>query len=239
MLQFQNVFVSICTSRPSIHLKSPYVADISLCDTSYLAHSPALGMDGYISKDKHVLVQKKNDPKAKCSYGILAVLNNNVWVGANPLHANSLFKSGLLNNTFPHFRNPYNIKSESVLDHSRFDFFINNDTYIEVKSCLIKKDNVAVFPVGNKKNGTISERANKHVSHLSEISPHFKTFIVFMILRDDVDSFSPNKIKDPLFHSILHNAYYNGVNVLAYQFKLHFQNNSLSYSFIGELPVIF
>lgn len=212
-----------CTARPSKICKSPYVADITLENTSYLAHSPALGMDGYIANGKRVLVSKIEKPTGSCVYKILAAFdeNKNIYVGANPLHANRLFHEACKNNLFiDDFGEIFSIVPEYTHGDSRFDFFINDSIYVEVKSVLIEKNNTAIFPVGNKKKGTISERANKHVSELTTLAKSGQSCaIVFMVLREDVDSFQTNP-KDELFSSLIKNAYMQGVQVLIYQFKV-------------------
>jgi sugar fermentation stimulation protein A len=221
---YGNTTIATCLHRPSKICKSPYVADISIENSEFLAHSPALGMDGYIATNKKVLVSPISNPKGSCKYSIYAAYDdkNEIYVGANPLHANKCFhqacKQGLLHEDFGEIQS---IVPEYTHGNSRFDFFINDCVYVEVKSVLIERDNVAYFPVGNKKNGTISERANKHISELSELASNGQSCaIVFMVLREDVESFMPNS-KDTLFCEALKNAEVNGVKVLVYQCEIH------------------
>lgn len=237
LLTFDNSIEALCTARPSKECKSPYVADVEYEGRSYIAHSPALGMGGYIAKDKKVLVTSIENPKGACSHKIVAAFDevHNVWVGANPLHANTIFKKGCEMNIFPHFKDLTSIKTEVTHGDSRVDFFLNNDTFVEIKSVLVRENEAAIFPVGNKKNGTISERANKHISHLRSITQKFNTYIVFIVLRDDVECFRPNKSKDPIFYELLHDAFKNGVNIVAYQFKV----TPTQIEYCKEIPVVF
>ena len=46
LFQYENTINATCLHRPSKICKSPYVADIKIGDEEFLAHSPALGMDG-------------------------------------------------------------------------------------------------------------------------------------------------------------------------------------------------
>ena len=223
LLKYDNTLFAQCTARPSKTCKSPYVADIQIDGKSVMAHSPALGMDGYIAPDKSVLVSKIKNPKGSCVYSILAAYDSQskVFVGANPIHANKAFyeacKQGMLHEDFGEISS---IIPEYTHGDSRFDFFLNGCTYVEVKSVLIKQDNVAYFPVGNKKKGTISERANKHISELTTLAQTgHSCAIVFMVLREDVQDFRPNP-KDMLFCEILHKAEETGVKVLVYQCKV-------------------
>jgi len=227
LYKFSNTIVATCTARPSKTCKSPYVADITIEDDTYLAHTPALGMNGYVAPGRKLLVCPSTNTKGTCKYSVLASYDdeNNIYVGANPLHANKAFHEGLKQGLFANeFANTIQIIPEHKPPNScsRFDFKIINAnseiTYVEVKSVLIAKENVGVFPVGNKKNGTVSERANKHVNELAELSKNGTSCaIVFMVLRDDVHGFAPNTQKDPLFAKYLINAKNMGVNVYAYK----------------------
>ena len=111
----------------------------------------------------------------------------------------------------------HTIIPEYTHGNSRFDFFLNNHIYVEVKSVLIEHDNIAMFPVGNKKKGTISERANKHVSELTElVNEGNECALVFMVLREDVSGFTTNP-KDSIFCQLVEKAKNSGVKVLVYQ----------------------
>lgn len=232
--KYTNAFDAQCTARPSLTCKSPYVADVIVNGEVVMAHSPALGMDGYISNNKTVLVSKIDRPTGSCKYRILAAYDDNskIYVGANPLHANKVFhegcKQGLFNNEFGETET---IVPEYTHGGSRFDFFINNSIYVEVKSVLIKKENTAYFPVGNKKKGTISERANKHVSELTKLASEGQSCaIVFIVLREDVTAFETNP-KDELFSKLVREAHNTGVQVLIYQFQV----TTEGITYIGKL----
>ena len=227
LYKYNNTITAICTARPSKSCKSPYVADIIVEGDTYLAHTPALGMDGYVSPGRKLLVCPSSNSKGTCKYSVLASYDNesNIYVGANPLHANKAFNMGLSKGLFA---NEFGNVDQIIPEHqppnsdSRFDFKIINEnseiTYVEVKSVLIAKENVGMFPVGNKKNGTVSERANKHVNELATLAKNGSSCaIVFMVLREDVHSFSPNTQKDPLFAEYLKNAKMLGVSIYAFQ----------------------
>lgn len=223
LLEYTNAFDAICTSRPSKTCKSPYVADVTINDCTELAHSPALGMDGYISQNKSVLVTKIPKPTGACKYAIVAAhdIEKKIYVGANPLHANKVFHEACKRQLFAEdFGNIESIVPEYTHGNSRFDFFVNNSVYVEVKSVLIADGNTAYFPVGNRKKGTISERANKHLTELAALAKEGESCaVVFMVMRNDVNEFAPNA-KDQMFCNCLKNAYDSGVQVLVYQFQI-------------------
>ena len=237
LYSYSNTTHAVCLHRPSKICKSPYVADIEIDGMQYLAHSPALGMDGYISSGKQLLVCPLKNPKGACKYSILAAYDTNtdVYVGANPIHANKAFHQVCVQGYLAEeFGEIHTIVPEYTHGNSRFDFFLNNSVYVEVKSVLIAKDNVAYFPVGNKKKGTISERANKHITELATLSREGKDCaLVFMVLREDVHAFTPNS-KDCIFCSCIQEALENGVNVYAYQCKI----DQSGIHFVKKLEII-
>ena len=64
------------------------------------------------------------------------------------------------------------------------------------------------------KQATVSERANKHVAHLTHMAREgFRTMIVFVVQRSDCDEFAPYRDKDPIFAKLLDEAQDAGVDV--------------------------
>ena len=238
VIEFKNPTVGVCVARPSTKIRSPYVSDVQIGDTTILAHAPALGMGHIMKPGSKVLVTPiHNANVGKCTHCIQGVFENDVLVGANPLNANKFFHRCFSKNLLEAFSSYSIIKSEVKANEmgSRFDFRLNENTFVEVKSVLVNDDTgVATFPIGNKKKGTISERANKHIDELAAITREGnECYIVFVILRGDSQSFSPNFKKDPVFCEKLHKAYQDGVKVFAYQAEL----SEGGISFKRQLPV--
>uniref|UniRef100_A0A6C0F5J1 Sugar fermentation stimulation protein C-terminal domain-containing protein n=1 Tax=viral metagenome TaxID=1070528 RepID=A0A6C0F5J1_9ZZZZ len=216
LIEFIDPVECKCIKRPSVVIKSPYVADILINNKEMLAHCPSLGLGNIIQPDSIMLATKSNT-KTKTDYTIQAVLEDNVWVGNVPLHANRIVKN-LLENTNHIMENIKHIKPEFKYGDSRFDFLINlnNDEciYCEVKSVHIKQNNTAIFPVGyiKPKQNTVSERANKHLTELISLAKeNKKAMLIFVVQRGDCDKFSPNLQKDPIFSGLLHSALQNNV----------------------------
>jgi sugar fermentation stimulation protein A len=229
MLNFNNITYGTLIKRPSKRIKSPYVGDITLQNgdpTEYLAHCPALGLGEILKPTSEVMISKTLNPKSKTCYVIEAVKENSTWVGNVPLHANRLVKQMLENDSI--IPNISYIKPEYVMEDSRIDFYAKDvsgsEYYIEVKSVHIKVNDVAVFPVGykKKKDDTVSERANKHVKHLTNLATQGKnTMIIFVVQRNDCSHFEPNFDKDRMFCSLLKSAYDSGVVIRALQCSIN------------------
>ena len=214
-IKFGEVLKATLIKRPSEKIKSPYVADIRLEDgTISLAHAPSLGLGGILKPGSELMVTKSKNPKAKTSCVIEAVKEGQTWVGNVPLNANRLIGEVL--------REEYgedDVKAEVKHGDSRFDFkILSKDIYVEVKSAHIKRGESALFPVGYKKPKavTVSERANKHVKHITEI----KGMLIFVVQRDDCKNFRPNREDDEIFSNLIKKANEAGVEIRAYEAKV-------------------
>ena len=197
--KYENLTVVKVINRPSKKIKSPYLADILINSKNELAHSPGLGLCGFIATDSSVAVSKSDSEKRKSKYTVELVKvknddNKNIWVGANPVTSNMFFRKMVEFNLLSFIPKIDNIKQEVKFDKltSRFDFMLEtkNKRYIvEIKNVPIidypedkmpsfrkfpiRKGSVrtAVFPDGyqGKKGLCVSPRALKHLQELMKI----------------------------------------------------------------------
>jgi DNA-binding sugar fermentation-stimulating protein len=251
-------------ARPSKFCKSPYLADVTVYDEegkiieeNVMAHSPALGCCGLICENTYVLCTKSASEKNKSKYIIHHVLQtyvnseklekdftifHNDVIGVNPMLANPIVKSLLLQNKIAEFQHISELKAEVTVDESRFDFtFLNADgkrVYLEVKNVpladvldVTEKERkkldlsgydftkkIGIFPDGYRKNKDepVSPRALKHVNHLKAIhleNPDVICALVFLIQRSDVEYFKPSSL-DPIYQKAVYDAVESGVLVL-------------------------
>jgi len=146
LLHIPNLVKGYVTKRPSKHIKSPYVADIVVCDTNQevIAHTAALGCCGLADMGAQVIMtitpeSKSGKNKQKCSHRIyLSILNdtrssknenseNKVIIGINPKIAESLVENALKQNMLLNLQNIKSYKRETTIYlenqiDSRFDF---------------------------------------------------------------------------------------------------------------------
>ena len=138
LLLIPNLVKGDVVKRPSKHIKSPYVADVLLCDTNteVIAHTAALGCCGLADTGAQVLMtltpeSKSGNNKQKCTHRIyLSILNdtiNNVIVGINPKMAEELAESALKQNLLSKLKNIKSYRRETTIHvenqiDSRFDF---------------------------------------------------------------------------------------------------------------------
>ena len=199
LLTISQLHKGIIIKRPSAHIKTPYVADVTVDSIDFLAHTPSLGCCGLADKGAEVLMEKTE--KTKTNFRVqLAIFNepekNNIqFIGINPKLSETLVNNALLNNCFHNLKNIKKIGREKKILNSRFDFIgVDKDDrsfILEVKAVPLadyddiyakerkKKDytnraydtKISYFPDGYRKKlkDTVSPRALKHVQELEKI----------------------------------------------------------------------
>ena len=111
------------------------------------------------------------------------------------------------------------IKPESRYGtNTRFDFLIIDKkfkAFLEVKNVtLSRKKKLAEFP------DSVTSRGLKHINELVKAGKKkYKIFILFLVQRDDCDSFSIAKDIDPNYSIALQKAVKNNLKVLCYDCK--------------------
>ena len=217
--------------RPSLQIKSPYVADIVLKDDGSfaLAHTASLGCSGLCEKECDVIVGKSPNENAKCEYVIYLSISKNTGaiVGVHPKLSEICIQNALEKNYIKTLTNLSKLKREVKMKidghvDSRFDFSGIDENGIpfilEVKSVPLERNTFAIFPEGYRKskNVVISERALKHVRELEYLklnNPTNRYILCFVIQRTDVYGFKLNET-DPEYKTAVQKAQSNGVEIL-------------------------
>lgn len=212
-----------------------FLADIIILDQIEVAHVPNTGsMTSCWAEDWKCLVSESNNPKRKLKYTLEMTHNGESWIGVNTANANKLVKEWLHSSTLRAFAGYSEIISEKKRGDSRLDFYLKDhptfpDCYIEVKNVTLKLDDRAQFP------DAVSLRGQKHLRELIALrSEGYRCAMVYVVQREDVDSFSPAHSIDPLYAQLLQNAQDAGVEVYVYQCRLDV--SGIYYQ--GELPYL-
>jgi DNA-binding sugar fermentation-stimulating protein len=140
LLKIDNLIEGEVIKRPSKFIKTPYVADIEICDNSeiILGHTASLGCCGLADVGAHILMapvpktkNNTNSDKLHCEYrvylSIIRERNSEMIVGIFPKLAEDLTESALKNNLLSKLLNIKSYKKETKiyvpgLVDSRFDF---------------------------------------------------------------------------------------------------------------------
>lgn len=200
--------------RPNRFLAKVYLDSVGVEGKVVEAHVPDPGrLEEFFHPNAEVFLQESTNITRKTRYSLVGVKTGKIWVNIDSHISNRLFKEEF--QFIPVFKNYSIIQSEYAYGNSRFDFLMSDregkhQALIEVKSVTLVQNRRAFFPDAPTKRGT------KHVIELSKaIEKGFKAFIVFIVKRNDADSFSPNKKMDPSFTSALSKSIQSGVQVCA------------------------
>jgi sugar fermentation stimulation protein A len=158
---------------------------------------------------------------AKTTVRLIGIkINQETIVLIDPAEQSKAFKIAIKNAQIPWLKNWHIKKPEVPVDDSRIDYEIESKDgkqgYIEVKSAaLLLHDKIGSFP------DCPTERGQKHVLLLHRIAKkNIRAIITFIVTHPLADSFSPNKVADPIFGKLLKNAVKNGVEIKAVKIVL-------------------
>ena len=68
--KYDNLMEVKVINRPSKKVKSPYLADVLVNNKNEMAHSPGLGLCGFIATDSTVAISTTDNPKRKSKYTV-------------------------------------------------------------------------------------------------------------------------------------------------------------------------
>lgn len=216
----------------------------------HMAHSACLGCCGMVDAGQKVIMTDSTNTKNKCKYRIMLAKtiergNTNI-IGVNPKVAEDLVEIALKNNYISSLKNVHNYVREKKMLNSRFDYFgvdsENKEFVMEVKNvpladyvdCLAKEkkgldfssydinSKIAYFPDGyrKKQKDTVSPRALKHITELTEIAndpnKNIRTIMCYVVQRWDVSSFQASNV-DPIYKTAFKTAQESGVEIIVLQ----------------------
>ena len=219
-------------------------------DTEHMALTAALGCCGMVDKDKLVIMKHVHNKKNICKFKIMLAINvergiKNI-IGIDPKIAEELVETAMNKNLLSTLRNVRKYKREKTISTSRFDFIgidqnkipfimeVKNVPLADYVDCYAKErknmdfshrdinDKIAYFPDGyrKKQKDTVSPRALKHITELTEISKKYtnrvRTIMCYVIQRRDVSSFQASNV-DPIYKAAFKKAVETGVEVITLQ----------------------
>ena len=197
-----------------------FFVDVRVNNQILTVHCPNTGsMHGLLDQGNKVWISKSNNPKRKLKYTLEIIEVKKIKVGINTHSTNKIVHDALQNNLIKGFNNNMDIKPETKFGaNTRFDFLVSSKKYqsfIEVKNVtLSRKRNLAEFPDAETSRGL------KHIGELIKASKKkFKVYILFVIQRNDCNSFSIAKDIDPNYANALSKAVKNNLKILCYDCK--------------------
>ena len=130
-------------------------------------------------------------PSEKFDYKVVATKYQGHLVFLDTVKVNKVFHELLKAGKIPEFPIIKIIKREVPYKNSRIDFLItlkdNSQAFVEVKSCTLIHNKVAMFP------DAPTERGKKHIDELNENEyPEIKKYVYFLITNFGAEKFHPN-----------------------------------------------
>jgi len=167
-----------------------------------------------LTPDATVILKAARNRERKTHCDLIGVYYEDEQVSVDSRVPNKLVSEALKNKDLPEFSEYSTIMPEYRYGHARFDFFLSDarkPCLLEVKSCTLVKDGVALFPDAK------TERGTRHVQELLKAKDEgYRACILFIVQRTDAHVFSPDDEVDPKFGRALRYAANHGVEVYAY-----------------------
>ena len=198
-----------------------FFIDIKYKNKTITAHCPNSGsMMGLLNKGNKIYFSESNNPKRKLKFTAQIVEVDKNLVGINTHLTNKIVLESLKDKKIRKLKKYNIIKSEvKFSEHTRFDFLISNNTkkcFLEVKNVtLSRRQKIVEFP------DSVTTRGTKHLKELIAAKKKgFDSYILYLIQRDDCNSFIVAEDIDQKYKLAFKEALNNGVNVLCYDCKL-------------------
>jgi sugar fermentation stimulation protein A len=198
-----------------------FFVDIKYKNRIITGHCPNSGsMMGLLNKGNKVWFSESNKPARKLKYTLEIIEVEKKLVGINTLSSNKIVSEALNQKKIKSLVKFNNIRAEVKFSKkSRFDFLISNNKekcFLEVKNVtLVRKEKIAEFP------DAITSRGTKHLKELCTAKKKgFQSYILYLIQREDCDSFKIAEDIDEKYKSAFIEALKSGVKILCYDCKL-------------------
>jgi sugar fermentation stimulation protein A len=197
-----------------------FFADVNVNNKIVTAHCPNTGsMMGLLNKNNKVWLTESNNKKRKLKYTLQIIEESESKVGVNTHLTNKIVNHALENNFIKDFSSKAKIHSEKNFGiNTRFDFYLEDGktkSFLEVKNVTLKrKSKIAEFP------DSVSSRGTKHLNELINATKKgFKSYLLFVIQREDCNRFQIAKDIDPEYSKTLIKAIKHNVKILCYDCK--------------------
>ncbi len=124
------------------------------------------------------------------------------------------------------------VREPSLPEGGRLDYRLisknGEDSWLEIKSVTLCEDGIGYFP------DAPTERGRRHLRELITLEAQgYKTWLVFVSMRSDIETIRPRRSIDPDFGQLLKEAQDQGVQILG----VRSQVDDRSLRFTGRIPI--
>ena len=197
-----------------------FFVDVRIGGNIVTSHCPNTGsMLGLLKKGNKVWLSKVDNPKRKLKYTLQIIEDQQSKIGINTHLTNQIVLDALENNSIKEFKNLKSIKREVKFgENTRFDFLITEkkgSSFIEVKNVTLSREKrLAEFP------DAITSRGLKHINELLKAKKKgYKIYLLFVIQREDCESFQLAEDIDPEYSKFLAKSVKKNLKILCYDCK--------------------
>jgi len=182
-----------------LHRPNRFVVHILLNGKETSASLPNPGKLGeLLFTDTNLAVVPSKNPDAKHPWRVAAVFTDAGTVIMLDTHINNDVAEVLIKEKkIPALKNMHFVRREVTCGRSRFDFLLeenNEPVYVEVKSCTLFSQDLAMFPDAATSRGT------RHVRELHEMAERgIRTVVLFFLHSKHIQYFLPEYHTDLLF----------------------------------------
>ena len=195
-----------------------FLADIEFADgRQFTAHCPNPGrMTSCLPDQGRILVaDHRGHPTRKLPFTWELSHCHGNWVLVNTQRTNQVARAAMEQGLIPELSRFKELKSEQKWGDSRFDFRLDQNTWVEVKQVTLRVGRVAAFP------DAVTARGRKHLERLVELrEAGNRAVMLYLVARQDVESYRPAGEVDPAYAEAWQAAREAGVEMLAYRLQI-------------------
>lgn len=140
-------------------------------------------------------------PGRKTRFTVVAVMRDGAPVFLHTSANNAVARALIEARSIPGLGDARVVRSEVTVGRSRFDFLLEEQEhplYLEVKSCTLFGNGVAMFP------DAVTERGRRHLEELARLADEGRrAAVLFLVHTPRVDWFMPDVHTDPAFAETL------------------------------------
>ena len=198
-----------------------FLADVRLADgTIVTAHCTNTGsMIGCKAPGSAIYISRSANQRRRLAYTWELIRVNGHWVGINTLHPNRLVVEAIEAGALHELQGYRSIRREiCTRQGTRLDVRLEGKDgfcFVEIKNVTLAIDGTAAFP------DAVTARGKKHLRELIRLKRQgYRAVLLFVIQRDDCNSFRPADEIDQEYGRWLRRAARAGVEVLPYQARV-------------------
>lgn len=196
-----------------------FAATVDLGGDETLVHVANSGrMRELLVTGRRVLLRPVAGNHRKTAFDLAMVDLGHALASADARLPNRLVWEALRDGRLPQFAGLDEIRPEVRYGESRLDLALHGPKgacYVETKSVTLVEGGVGLFP------DAPTIRGRKHMLSLAQaVADGHRAAVVFVVQREDADTFSPNDDADPEFGLTLRESLDRGVEAYAYRCRV-------------------